>query len=564
MHSRDWFQLALFVFLLTAMTPLIGSFLRKVFDGERTLLSGPLGWLERATYYLSGVRPDEEMTWKEYAAALLVFNAVGIVFVFAIQMLQGALPLNPQRLAGVGWHSALNTAVSFVTNTNWQGYSGESTMSNFTQMMALTVQNFLSAAVGITVVLALTRGIVRRNSKTLGNFWVDLTRAVVYVLFPISLLYALFLAGQGVVQTFAPYVEAIGLEGGKQTIALGPAASQVAIKMLGTNGGGFFNANAAHPFENPTALSNFVQMLSIFAIPAGLTYLYGAQTSARRHGWVIYSSMLALFLLMTGLSLWSEYSANPVLGGLSGVMEGKETRFGVFGSVLFSTVTTSASCGAVNAMHASLSPLSGGIAMLNILLGEVVFGGVGAGLYGILVFVLLTVFLAGLMVGRTPEYMGKKIEAREMTLVLLAVLAPCAVILVGSGLSAILPAGLSSLANAGPHGLSEILYAFASSAGNNGSAFAGLTANTLYYDLMLAGAMLVGRFAVIVPVLAIAGSLGGKRYSPPSPGTFATDTWIFAVLLVSVILIVGALTFFPALSLGPVVEHFLMLKAHSF
>ena len=563
MHSRDWLQFVIYVALLTALTPVIGSFMHKVFEGKRTFLTPLFGWLERLTYRVCGIHPEEEMGWKDYAKALIIFNIFGIAFVMIFQMVQASLPLNPQSQPGVSWHSALNTAVSFITNTNWQGYSGETTMSYLTQMMALAVQNFLSAAVGITVVLALTRGIVRRQGKKLGNFWVDLTRSTIYVLLPISIVYALFLISQGVVQTLAPYVEALGLEGYKQTIALGPAASQVAIKMVGTNGGGFFNANAAHPFENSTPLSNFIQMLSIFLIPAGLTYMYGSMTNARRHGWVLYSSMLAMFLVLTGLSLWSEYSMNPVFG-LSGLMEGKETRFGVFGSVFFSTITTSASCGAVNAMHASLSPFSGGIAMLNMMLGEVIFGGVGAGFYGILVFVLLTVFLAGLMVGRTPEYMGKKIEAREMTMVLLAILAPCAVVLVGAGISAVLPMALSSLGNAGPHGLSEILYAFASSAGNNGSAFAGLNANTVYYNLMLAITMFVGRFAIIVPVIAVAGSLVEKKYSPPSPGTFSTDTGIFAVLLIAVILIVGALTFFPALSLGPIVEHFLMLKGQSF
>ena len=563
MHSRDWLQFVIYVALLTALTPVIGSFMHKVFEGKRTFLTPLFGWLERLTYRVCGIHPEEEMGWKDYAKALIIFNIFGIAFVMIFQMVQASLPLNPQSQPGVSWHSALNTAVSFITNTNWQGYSGETTMSYLTQMMALAVQNFLSAAVGITVVLALTRGIVRRQGKKLGNFWVDLTRSTIYVLLPISIVYALFLISQGVVQTLAPYVEALGLEGYKQTIALGPAASQVAIKMVGTNGGGFFNANAAHPFENSTPLSNFIQMLSIFLIPAGLTYMYGSMTNARRHGWVLYSSMLAMFLVLTGLSLWSEYSMNPVFG-LSGLMEGKETRFGVFGSVFFSTITTSTSCGAVNAMHASLSPFSGGIAMLNMMLGEVIFGGVGAGFYGILVFVLLTVFLAGLMVGRTPEYMGKKIEAREMTMVLLAILAPCAVVLVGAGISAVLPMALSSLGNAGPHGLSEILYAFASSAGNNGSAFAGLNANTVYYNLMLAITMFVGRFAIIVPVIAVAGSLVEKKYSPPSPGTFSTDTGIFAVLLIAVILIVGALTFFPALSLGPIVEHFLMLKGQSF
>jgi K+-transporting ATPase ATPase A chain len=535
----------------------------RVYEGERTFLHPVLGWLETLLYRLGGVRSQDDMEWKEYSFAVLVFSAVGIAAVMLIQMFQSHLPLNPQHFSDVSWHSALNTAVSFVTNTNWQGYSGEVTMSNFTQMIALTVQNFVSAAVGMSVAIALIRGIVRRQQKGIGNFWVDVVRSTVFILLPISLVYAIFLMSQGVVQTLAGFVDIVGLEGGHQTIPLGPAASQVAIKMLGTNGGGFFNANAAHPFENPTPLSNFVQMLSIFLIPAGLTYTYGVMVKAKAQGWVLYGAMLSVFLILTGLSLWAEAAGNPVFQ-MGGLLEGKETRFGVFSSVLFSTITTSASCGAVNAMHASLSPLSGGIALLNIMLGEVIFGGVGAGLYGMLLFVLMTVFLAGLMVGRTPEYIGKKIESREMTMVILAILAPCAVILVGSAISVLAPAGLAGLANSGPHGLTEIVYAFTSAAGNNGSAFAGLNANTVYYNLMLAVTMLVGRFAVIFPVLAIAGGLAQKKYSPPSPGTFETDSWLFAVLLMGVIGIVGALTFFPALSLGPIVEHLLMLRNKTF
>jgi K+-transporting ATPase ATPase A chain len=556
MHARDWLQLGLFILLLTALTPIMGAFLSKVFEA-------PVGKFENWFYRFCGVEPRKQMNWKEYAWALFAFNLLGIGVVILLQMIQAVLPLNPQHLPNVSWHSALNTAISFVTNTNWQGYSPENTVSYLTQMLALAVQNFLSAAVGLAVALVLIRGIVRRRTAEVGNFWVDLTRSTIFILLPISFFYALFLISQGVVQTFAPYVESVGLQGQKALIPLGPAASQVAIKMLGTNGGGFFNANAAHPFENPTPLSNFVQMFSIFIIPAGLTYFYGTMSKSRSNGWTIYFAMLTMFLAFTGFSLWSEYSHNPIFHH-AGLMEGKETRFGVFSSILFSTITTSASCGAVNAMHASLSPFSGGIAMLNIMLGEVIFGGVGAGFYGMLLFVLLTVFLAGLMVGRTPEYMGKKIEAREMTMVLLAILAPCAAILLGSGVSAVLPASLSSLGNAGPHGLSEILYAFSSAAGNNGSAFAGLNANTVYYNITLAVVMFIGRFAVIFPALAVAGSLAEKKYSPPSPGTFATDTSIFALLLISVIVIVGALTFFPALSLGPIVEHFLMLNGQTF
>jgi potassium-transporting ATPase potassium-binding subunit len=563
MNTFDFIQLALFLFLLTVATPLVGGWIAQVMEGEAHFLSRPFGWLERLVYRCAGVDSAEQMSWKHYAAALIGFNMVGIVLVFAIQMLQGVLPLNPQNFVGVSWHSALNTAVSFVTNTNWQGYSGETTMSYFTQMVALTVQNFVSAATGIAVAIAVARGIARRSSKTIGNFWADLVRSTVYILLPISIVYAVFLIGQGVVQTFAAYVTADTLEGAKQTIALGPAASQVAIKMLGTNGGGFFNANAAHPFENPTGLSNFIQMFSIFLIPAALTFAFGTIVKNRRHGWVIFGTMLALFIGILSLALFAEYSTNPLMGH-GALLEGKESRFGVFNSVFFAMITTSASCGAINMLHSSLSPLAGGLAIVNMQIGEVIFGGVGAGLYGMMLFVLMTVFLAGLMVGRTPEYLGKKIEAREMMMVILALLAPSAMILIGSGIAAVVPAGLSSLANGGPHGFSEILYAFTSAAANNGSAFAGLNANTPFYNVMLAIAMFVGRFAVIVPLLAVAGNLAAKKYSPPSPGTFEVDTPLFGVLLIGVILIVGALTFFPALALGPIVEHFLMLRGQAF
>ncbi len=563
MRFNDYVQFIIFVGILILVTPPLGQFMANVFEGKRTWIHKAFGWLETLTYEVSGVNPNEEMTWKGYAAAFLIFHVVAIIVLMLLQMTQLWLPLNPQGLANISWHSALNTAVSFITNTNWQGYTPETTMSYFTQMAGLAVQNFLSAACGIAIAIALIRGISRRTTATIGNFWVDTTRATIYILLPLCILYTIFLVGQGIVQTFAPYKDVITLEGLKQTIALGPAASQVAIKMLGTNGGGFFNANAAHPFENPTALSNFVQMISIFAIGAGLTYTYGSMAKARKHGWVIFGTMLALFIGLTALSLSSEFSTNPVFNH-AGLMEGKETRFGVFNSVFFSTITTSASCGAVNAMHSSLSPLSGGIAMINMMLGEIIFGGVGAGLYGMLLFVILTVFIAGLMVGRTPEYMGKKIEAREITMVILAILAPCAVILIGTAISAITPAALSSLGNKGPHGFSEILYAFTSTAANNGSAFAGLNANTVYFNLMLSIAMFLGRFAIIIPILAVAGSLAQKKYSPPSAGTFETDTGLFAILLVGVILIVGALTFLPGLSLGPIVEHLMMLKGQTF
>lgn len=563
MRLVDYVQFIIFIVALIAITPPLGRYMAKVFQGEKTWMHKIFGWLETLTYKVSGVNSNEEMTWKSYAVAFMVFHLIAILFLMIFQMTQAWLPLNPQHLPNVAWDSALNTSVSFITNTNWQGYSGEVTMSYFAQMFALTVQNFLSAACGIAIAIALTRGIARRSSSTIGNFWVDTTRATVYVLLPISIVYTIFLVGQGVVQTFAPYINATTLEGAKQTIALGPAASQVAIKMLGTNGGGFFNANAAHPFENATALSNFIQMLSIFAIGAALTYTYGIMTKARRHGWIIFSVMMAMFVGLTAISLASEYTVNPTFHQ-AGIMEGKETRFGVFNSILFSTVTTSASCGAVNSMHSSLSPLSGGVAMLNMMLGEIIFGGVGAGLYGMLLFILLTVFIAGLMVGRTPEYLGKKIESREMTMVILAILAPCAAILIGTAIAVVNPSALASLANKGPHGFSEILYAFTSSAANNGSAFAGLNANTMFYNLMLAVAMFVGRFAIILPILAVAGSLAQKKYSPPSSGTFATDTALFAALLIGIILIVGALTFLPGLSLGPIVEHLMMIKGTTF
>lgn len=563
MRINDYIQFLIFIILLITLTPVLGKYMAKIFQGEWTFLHKVFGWLEILIYKATGINPKEEMSWKSYASAFMVFHLMGVLFLMALQMTQEWLPLNPQNLPNISWHSAFNTAISFITNTNWQGYSGEVTMSYLTQMMALAVQNFLSAACGIAVAIAFIRGISRRSTIFLGNFWVDTTRATVYILLPFCIIFTLFLVSQGVVQNFLPYIDVMTLEGAKQSIALGPVASQVAIKMLGTNGGGFFNANAAHPFENPTAFSNFIQMLSIFSIGAALTYTYGIMTNSKKHGWIIFSTMLALFVGFTIMSLEAENMINPIYN-LSGIMEGKETRFGVFNSVFFSSVTTSASCGAVNSMHSSLSPLSGGIAMVNMMLGEIIFGGVGAGLYGMLLFVFMTVFIAGLMVGRTPEYMGKKIEAKEMMWVILAILAPCATILIGTGVSVMNPVALSSLTNKGPHGFSEVLYAFTSAAANNGSAFAGLNANTIYYNLALAIAMFIGRFAIIIPVLAVAGSLAQKKYSPPSSGTFETDTALFALLLIGVILIVGALTFLPGLSLGPIVEHFMMLKGQTF
>lgn len=563
MQHGDVLELLLYLAVLTAATPLLGAYLHRVFTAPAAPLGRAFGGLERLIYRLAGIDPSTEMSGKAYGLALMAFNLLGVAFVFLIQLVQARLPLNPTGAGNVSWHSALNTAVSFVTNTNWQGYAGETTMSHLTQMTALAVQNFVSAATGLAVAVALTRGIARRSAAGLGNFWSDLVRSTVYVLLPGALILAVLLISQGVVQSLQGTVTVTTLEGATQVLPLGPVASQVAIKMLGTNGGGFFNANAAHPFENPTAASNFLQLLAILLVPAGLTAMYGRMVGSRRHGWVLFGVMATFLIGFTLMSLWSEFATNPVFGA-GGLMEGKETRFGVFGSVLFSIVTTAASCGAVNAMHSSLSPLSGGLALLNMLLGEVIFGGVGAGLYGMLLFVLLTVFLAGLMVGRTPEYLGKKIEAREMTLVIVAILAPSAVILLGTALSLVLPAGLSSLSHAGPHGFTEILYAFTSAAANNGSAFAGLNANTVYYNLALAIAMFIGRFAVILPLLGVAGSMAAKKRAPPSPGSFEVDTPLFGALLFGVILIVGGLTFFPALSLGPIVEHVLMLRGQTF
>lgn len=563
MKLTDISQIVIFVLLLVGLAPPIGAFMARVFQGEKTFLHPVLGWLERLTYKVVGVQPEFEMTWKDYAKAMLIFNFLGFVLVFAFQMLQASLFLNPQSLANVTWHSAFNTAVSFMTNTNWQGYAGEVTMSYATQMLTLGVQNFVSAATGIAIFLALVRGLVNKSGKTLGNFWVDMTRSTVYVLLPLSLVLAVLLIGQGVVQNFSSYTEAVTLEGAKQIIPGGPAASQIAIKQLGTNGGGFFNVNSAHPFENPTPLSNLLQMLAILLLPGALALTFGRLVGSRRQGWTLFAVMFAVWFSTLAMSMASEYMTNPIFQQ-SGIMEGKETRFGVVNSLIWSTATTAASNGSVNAMHSSLTPLAGGLAMFNIMMGEVIFGGVGAGMYGMLLFVLLTVFLSGLMVGRSPEYLGKKIEAPEMKMAILGILLPCACILIGTAISVITPVALSSLASQGPHGFSEILYAFTSAAGNNGSAFAGLSANTPFYNIMLGIAMLVGRFGVILPALAIAGHMVTKKVSPPSAGTFATDTPIFAILLVGVIIIVGALTFVPALALGPIVEHFLMIQGQTF
>jgi K+-transporting ATPase ATPase A chain len=563
MSIHDFIQILLFFSLLIAFTPILGNYMSKVFTGSRHFMQPVLGWSERFIYKFAGINSIEETNWKSYTFGLLLFNLAGFVFVFLIQIFQQYLPLNPSNLPNVSWHSAFNTSVSFVTNTNWQGYAGETTFSYFVQMVGLTVQNFVSAATGIAVILAVIRGISRKTTDKLGNFWTDLTRSVLYVLLPLSIIFAIILVGQGVVQNFNAFETIQTLQGAEQTIPMGPAASQIAIKQLGTNGGGFFNANSAHPFENPTPFSNFLEMLFILLIPAALTYTYGKMVGSTRQGWTIFIVMMILFVAGLSISLYSEFSANPIFGNLH-LMEGKETRFGITNSVLWSTSTTAASNGSVNAMHDSLSPLTGMVAMVNLMLGEIIFGGVGAGLYGMVVFIIITVFIAGLMVGRTPEYLWKKIEAFEVQMAIIAILAPGFVILVFSAWASVSSAGLSSLNNAGPHGFSEILYAFSSAAGNNGSAFAGLNANTLFYNLTLGIGMLIGRFGIIIPVLAIAGNMAKKKITPLSSGTFRTDNWLFTGLLIAVILIVGGLTFFPALSLGPIVEHLLMKNGLTF
>jgi K+-transporting ATPase ATPase A chain len=563
--AHGWTQILLFFLVILAVTPAMGTFMYQVLEGRRHFLERSLGWLERLVYRLGSV-DRREQSWPSYATALLAFSAATLLVTYAIQRLQHVLPWNPQGLGPVEAGSAFNTAASFTTNTNWQGYSGEATMSYLSQMAGLAWHNFISAAAGIAVAVALARGLTRRGdgsgSGTIGNFWVDLTRATVYILLPLSVVFALIFVSQGVIQNLSPYEETATLEGGGQRIAMGPVASQEAIKQFGTNGGGFLNANAAHPFENPNPLTNFLSMFLIFAIPAGLTYTFGRMAGDARQGWALLAAMAFLFFAGVAVAYWAEGAGNPVVAGLgvdpgSGNMEGKEVRFGVVNSALYATVTTDASCGAVNAMHDSFTPLGGLVPLFNIQLGEVVFGGVGAGLYGMLIMAILSVFIAGLMVGRTPEYLGKKIETKEVKLAMLYVLIFPLIILGFAAWSAVTPYGLSSLNNAGPHGLSEILYAFTSAAGNNGSAFAGLNANTPWYNTTLGLAMLAGRFWMIVPALAVAGVLAGKKSVPPGPGTLPTTGPLFAVLLVGVILIVGALTFFPVLSLGPIVEHFL-------
>lgn len=563
MTIQDIIQIVLFFSLLIGLIPLLGNFMYKVFTDKKHFMLPIFNWLEKIIYKLICINPEEETNWKSYTFGLLLFNLIGLVFLFIIQIVQAYLPLNPSHLPNVSWHSALNTAISFATNTNWQGYSGETTLSYFVQIVGLTVQNFVSAATGIAVLLALVRGISRKTTDKLGNFWVDLTRSTLYILVPLSIILAIFLVGQGVIQNFKSYETVQTLQGTQQVLPMGPAASQIAIKQLGTNGGGFFNTNSAHPFENPTPFSNFLEMLAILIIPSALSYTYGKMVGSTRQGWTIFSAMLILFVIELSISLYSEYSPNPIFGNLN-LMEGKETRFGITNSVLWTTSTTAASNGSVNAMIDSFSPISGMIAMLNIMLGEVIFGGVGAGLYGMVIFIILTVFIAGLMVGRTPEYLGKKIEAFEVKMAIIAILAPSLVILLFSALASVSQTGLSSINNTGPHGFSEILYAYSSAAGNNGSAFAGLTANTIFYNLTLGIGMLIGRFGVIIPVMAIAGNLAIKKVTPLSAGTFSTDNPLFIGLLITIILIIGGLTFFPALSLGPIVEHLLMKGGFTF
>jgi potassium-transporting ATPase potassium-binding subunit len=569
MSANGWLQFAVFTVILLAVTRPVGLYLMRVLEGQRTWLDPVLRPFERLVYRLTGVQADKEMNWREYAFALLGFSAVSLVVTYAIERMQALLPWNPQHLAGVAPDLAWNTAASFTTNTNWQFYTPESTMSYLTEMAGLATHNFFSAAVGIVVAVAIVRGIKRTGSATIGNFWVDTTRTMLYVLLPASLIYALLLVSQGVPQNLHAYTQAATLEGQTQTIGQGPVASQEAIKMLGTNGGGFFNANSAHPYENPTPLSNFLQIISIFIIPAGLTYMLGRMTGSPGHGWAVFAAMYVLFAAGFVVTYWAEAHPHPLIHGAAqtrsitapgGNMEGKEVRNGIAESALFATVTTDASCGAVNGMHDSFTPLGGLVPLTNIMLGEVIFGGVGSGLYGMLIFVVQAVFIAGLMVGRTPEYLGKKIEAYDVKMAMLYVLIFPLIILSLTAIFVLSPSvGLATTTNSGPHGFSEVLYAFTSGAGNNGSAFAGLGSNW-WYNIALGWDMLIGRFLMMLPVLALAGNLALKKSVPPSPGTFPVNTPLFTGLLVSVVLILGALTFFPALSLGPILEH-LVLKA---
>ena len=566
MTANAFMQVVAFLVVLLLLAQPLGHYMAAVFDGRLRFL----GFLERPLYRLTGVKSDEDMTWKHYLLALLAFNGLGVLAVYLLQRVQDSLPLNPEKMAAVSVDSSFNTALSFVTNTNWQGYGGETTMSYLTQMLGLATQNFLSAATGIVVAIALIRGFARRESRGLGNVWVDLTRCTLYVLLPLSIVFALALVANGVVQNLSAYTHLTTFEGGSQTLAMGPVASQEAIKMLGTNGGGFFNANSAHPFENPNAFTNFLQMLAIFIIPGGLCFTLGHLVKDSRQGWAIYGAMTLLFVAFLTLAYQSELAGNPMLTQLGadqsvtalqsgGNMEGKEARFGITATTLFATITTSASCGAVNGMHDSFTPLGGLVPMLLMQLGEVVFGGVGSGLYGMLVFAVLAVFIAGLMIGRTPEYLGKKIGPSEMKLVSVAILVTPFLVLTGTAIAAIAEPGLKGLANPGAHGLSELLYAFSSAANNNGSAFAGLSANTPFFNSLLGLCVWFGRFLPIAAILALAGMLAGKKRVPESVGTLPTHGALFIVLLAGTVLLVGALTFIPALALGPIVEHLMML-----
>jgi potassium-transporting ATPase potassium-binding subunit len=563
MTINGWVQIAIFALIVVALTKPLGGYMTRVFSGERTILSPMLRPIELGLYRLCGVDERAEQSWVTYAVAMLLFSLAGFATLYALQRLQALLPFNPQHLDAVAPDLAFNTAISFVTNTNWQSYVPESTMSYLVQMAGLTMHNFVSAATGIALAIALIRGFARRSAQTVGNFWVDLVRCTLYLLLPISIVVGLFLVWQGVPQNLHAYVEATTLEGAKQVIAQGPVASQEVIKMMGTNGGGFFNANSAHPYENPNALTNLIQLVLIFSIGAALTNVFGRMVGDQRQGWAIFAVMGVLFLAGVATAYWAEAQGNPALAALGvdpsgGNMEGKEVRFGIANSALFATVTTDASCGAVNSMHDSYMPLGGMVPLVNIMLGEIIFGGVGSGLYGMLLFAILAVFIAGLMVGRTPEYLGKKIEAKEVKMAMLAILILPLSILGFTAIAVVVQPGLTGLANAGPHGFSEALYAYTSATGNNGSAFAGLGANTLFYNTTLGTAMFVGRFLMIVPMMAIAGSLAAKKIVPASEGTFPTHGGLFVGLLVGVILIVGGLTYFPAVSLGPVTEHFAM------
>ncbi|RWP15864.1 MAG: potassium-transporting ATPase subunit KdpA [Mesorhizobium sp.] len=567
MTFNGWMQILVYCGIVVLLVKPLGGYMYRVFSGDRTFLSPILGPVERSLYRISGTSEREEQHWTSYAAAVLFFNLAGFLVLYALQRLQGSLPYNPAGMSSVEPGLAFNTAASFMTNTNWQNYGGESTMSYLVQMAGLTVQNFLSAATGIAIAIALIRGFTKASGKSIGNFWVDMTRCTLYLLLPLCMVLTLVYVYLGIPQTLSAYLDATTLEGARQTIAGGPVASQIAIKMLGTNGGGFFNANAAHPFENPDAISNLIQMVSIFAVGAALTNVFGRMNGDQRQGWAILTAMGVLFIAGVAVCYWAEASGNPLVHALGidgGNMEGKETRFGIALSALFAVITTAASCGAVNAMHDSFTALGGMIPIINMQLGEVIIGGVGAGLYGILMYIVIAVFVAGLMVGRTPEYLGKKIEAKEVKMAMLAILCLPLAMLIFTAIAVVLPTSVASMANAGPHGFSEVLYAYTSAAANNGSAFGGLTGNTPWYNVTLAIGMLMGRFLVIIPALAIAGSLVAKKTVPAYAGTFPTDGPLFVGLLVGVILIVGGLTFFPALAVGPIVEHLAGIHGQTF